>query len=155
MRLIFTNRLALSAIAGICDAEFVSKHPVGYGVLGGFNADDRAMKAAEKAVMRGRKEFIFKDPVSGIEQELEKLTKLQFQGIAGVNVRSATLGGYIQVAELCRDYGAVIEINAHCRQPEFLKIGCGQELLFKADKLSEIVSACSEISPVSVKIRGG
>ncbi len=155
MKLVFPNRLALSAMAGICNAEFASKHPVGYAVLGGFNADRKAMRAAEEAVKRGRKEFIFKDPLGGIEEELKKLKAMKFPGIAGVNVRSGTSDGYLQVAELCREYAAIIEINAHCRQPEFLSIGCGQELLFKAEKLAEIVSSCSEICPVSVKIRGG
>ena len=155
MRIIFPNRLALSAMAGICNAEFASRHPVGYAVLGGFNADRGAMEAAAKAVRRGRKEFIFEDPVDGIEEELKKLKKLKFSGIVGVNTRSATLEGYIQVAELCRDYGAIMEINAHCRQPEFISIGCGQELLFRPDELAGIVSSCSEICPVSVKIRGG
>jgi|Deesub1362A_J573_1020465.scaffolds.fasta_scaffold00075_33 TIM-barrel protein len=155
MKLVFPNRLALSAMAGICNAEFASKHPVGFAVLGGFNADRTAMKAAIEAVQRGRKEFIFKDPIDGIEEELKKLREMQFPGVVGVNTRSATLEGYTKVAELCRDYGAVIEINAHCRQPEFLSIGCGQELLFKAERLAEIVSACSKICPVSVKIRGG
>lgn len=146
----FENRLVLSAIAGINDAEFCNRQKAGLVILGGFNADRRAMEAAREVVKRGRKEFIFNDPIEGIESELKKIKK-QF----AVNVRSSTLEGFLRVAELIDDYGGIIEINAHCRQPEFVKAKCGEWLLFNHEELIEIVKKVSRICITSVKIRGG
>lgn len=145
----FENRLVLSAMAGINDAEFCRDQKAALVVLGGFNADKKAIGAAEKAVRRGRKEFLF--GIEGIEGEIKKLGRRKF----AVNVRSSSLEGYIEVAELVDDYGGIIEINAHCRQPEFVEIGCGEWLLFNHEKLVEIVSRTSRVAPTFVKIRGG
>ncbi|MET1124336.1 MAG: MJ0144 family RNA dihydrouridine synthase-like protein [Archaeoglobaceae archaeon] len=147
----FENRVALSAMAGINDAEFCNRQRAALVVLGGFNADKKAMEAAKKAVRRGRKEFVFEDPIAGIEEELKKLRKKTF----AVNVRSSTLEGYLAVAELVADYGGILEINAHCRQPEFVEIGCGEALMFDPERLVEVVRAAAKLVPVSVKIRGG
>ncbi len=50
----------------------------------------------------------------------------------------------------------VYEIDAHCRQPAMLKIGCGEYLLRHPAKLVEIVRALkAEDVTVSVKIRAG
>ena len=146
----FENRLVLSAIAGINDANFCMKHKAALVILGGFNADDKAMDAAKKVVARGRKEFIFDNPIEGIKNEIKKISK-KF----AVNIRSSSIDGYVEVAELVKKYRGIIEINAHCRQPEFIEIGCGQYLLFNQEKLMEIVKEVSEICTTAVKIRGG
>lgn len=147
----FENRLILSAMAGINNAEFCKNQKASLVVLGGFNADERAMDAAKKVAERGRKEFIFEDPIEGIEKEIRTLGKRKF----AVNVRSATLDGYIEAARLVESYNGVIEINAHCRQPEFVSIGCGEWLLFNHESLLEVVRKVSKIVPTFVKIRGG
>ncbi len=149
----FPNRLVLSAMAGINDWNFVKKFEAGFVILGGFNADKRSMEAGIRAVKRGRREFIFSDPILGIKDQLERAENSG--KIIGVNVRSATLEGYVDTAKTVRDYGAVFEINAHCRQPEFMEIGCGQSLLFNPEKLYEIVRSTSKYCEVIVKIRGG
>lgn len=146
----FENRLVLSAMAGINDAEFCNKQKASLVILGGFNADKNAMNAARAVVARGRREFVFEDPILGIEMELKKIKK-NF----AVNVRSSTLEGYLETAEIVDSYGGIFEINAHCRQPEFVLAGCGEWLLFKAEKLFEIVEKVSRIAITAVKLRGG
>ncbi len=149
----FRNRLVLSAMAGINDHNFCSKFPAAMVILGGFSADEKSMEASKKAMKRGRKEFIFEDPIEGIRAEIEGLVN-SYDGIFAVNVRSVTDEGYLRVAEIVQDYNGLIEINAHCRQPEFLEIGCGQSLLGDP-RLPSIVGEVSEICPTMVKVRGG
>jgi TIM-barrel protein len=151
----FPNRVALSAMAGINNSEFCSRFPVGLVVLGGFSVDSESIKASRKAVKRGRKEFLFENSLEGIEREIINLIGSGFKGVFAVNVRSATLDGYLDVAKIASRYGGIIEINAHCRQPEFTEIGCGQELLYRKEDLFSIVEEVSKHSITSVKIRGG
>lgn len=151
--MIFPNRLALSAMAGINDWKFVKRFKAGLVLLGGFNADKKTNEAGIKAMERGRKEFIFQNPLKEIEFQLKMLE--DFKGVAGINVRSYTLEGYVESARIAGEYGTLFEINAHCRQKEFLEIGCGQHLLFNPEKLAKIVEKTSRHAEVSVKIRGG
>ncbi len=146
----FENRLVLSAMAGINNADFCNRHKAALVILGGFNADEGAMNAAREAVKRGRREFIFEDPIEGIENELKRVKK-KF----AVNVRSTTLDGFLRVAELVDDYKGILEVNAHCRQPEFIRARCGEWLLFNHERLVEVVRRVSKICTTSVKIRGG
>lgn len=147
----FENRLVLSAMAGINNAKFCKNQKASLVILGGFNADERAMNAAKKVAERGRKEFIFEDPIEGMENEIKALGRRKF----AVNVRSATLDGYIEAAYLVESYNGIIEINAHCRQPEFVSAGCGEWLLFNPNIMLEIIRKVSRIVPTFVKIRGG
>ncbi len=150
--MIFRNRLVLSAMAGINDSEFAKKHKVALAILGGFNADKKTNFAALKVMKRGRREFVFDNPLKGIENELRNME--DFEGKVGVNVRASDLKGYSEVAKIAKEYNAILEINAHCRQKEFLEIGCGQALLFNED-LMRIVERTTKFADVSVKIRGG
>lgn len=151
--MIFPNRLVLSAMAGINDWKFVKDKKAGMVTLGGFNADPPANEAARRAAERGRREFVFSNPVREIERQISMLQ--DFKGVIAVNVRSRSIEGYVSVSRIAGEYGAVVEINAHCRQPEFLEIGCGQALLFKPEKLAETVERASKHAEVIVKIRGG
>ncbi|MEM0215596.1 MAG: hydrolase, partial [Archaeoglobaceae archaeon] len=112
----FENRLVLSAMAGINNADFCIKQKASLVILGGFNADKGAIEAGIKAMARGRKEFIFEDPLEGIEREIKKIKGKNF----AVNVRSSSPEGYIEIARLVEEYDGILEINAHCRQPEFV-----------------------------------
>lgn len=138
-------------MAGINNAEFCKRHKASLLILGGFNADKNAMEAGRKVVERGRKEFIFEDPIEGIEREIKAMGNRKF----AVNVRSSTLEGYLEVARLVENYGGIIEINAHCRQPEFISARCGEWLLFNFEELLRIVREVSKIAITAVKIRGG
>lgn len=147
----FDNRLVLSAMAGVNNAEFCKRQKAGLVILGGFNADKEAMNAARKAVERGRREFIFEEPLEGIEREIKTIKGRKF----AVNVRSSTLDGYLEVANLVESYGGILEINAHCRQPEFISAHCGEWLLFNLEELLKIVKEVSKVAITAVKIRGG
>lgn len=138
-------------MAGINNAEFCKKQKAGLVILGGFNADEGAMNAAKKAVERGRKEFLFEDPLEGIEKEIRAIKGKNF----AVNVRSSTLEGYLEVANLVESYGGILEVNAHCRQPEFISAHCGEWLLFNLEELLRIVKTVSKIAITATKIRGG
>ncbi len=155
MKVEFSNRLVLSAMAGINDAEFCKQHPVGLAILGGFNADDTSNSAAEKAVKRGRKEFIFDNPRKGIEEEVKSLWESQ-QNFA-LNIRSAHVDGYLMAAEIAERYGGMLEINAHCRQLEFIDIKCGQWLMYHPEEFASLIREVTRTAnvPVGVKIRGG
>ncbi len=150
----FRNRLVLSAMAGINDHRFCSKFPAGMVVLGGFSVDEASMEASKKVVKRGRREFIFENPLAGVKAEIEGLIRA-YDGVFAVNVRSAGEEGYLKTAKLVSECGGIIEINAHCRQPEFMEIGCGQELLKERSRLISIVKKTSKICLTCVKIRGG
>jgi len=146
----FDNRLVLSAMAGINDAEFCNRQKASLVILGGFNADKGAMEAAKTVVARRRKEFVFENPLEGIENELKKVKK-NF----AVNVRSSTMEGYTEAAELIESYSGIIEINAHCRQLEFVQAKCGEWLLFNPELLYAIVERVSKTATTAVKLRGG
>ncbi|MEM0329791.1 MAG: hydrolase [Archaeoglobaceae archaeon] len=147
----FENRLVLSAMAGINNADFCIKQKASLVILGGFNADKGAIEAGIKAMARGRKEFIFDDPLEGIEREIKKIKGKNF----AVNVRSSSHEGYIETAKLVEEYDGILEINAHCRQPEFVSARCGEWLLFNAEELFKIVEMVSKITRTAVKLRGG
>ncbi|WP_456370165.1 hydrolase, partial [Geoglobus sp.] len=151
--MIFPNRLVLSAMAGINDWRFVRDKRAGMVILGGFNADRKTNEAEKRAVERGRREFVFSDPLSEIERQVARLQ--DFDGAVAVNVRAADIDGYVAVSRILAEYGAILEINAHCRQPEFTEIGCGQSLLFRPDVLERTVERAAKHSDAIVKIRGG
>ncbi|AEA46929.1 hydrolase [Archaeoglobus veneficus] len=152
MRVILPNRLVLSAMAGINSAEFCMNFPAGLVILGGFNADAKAMEAAKRVVARGRREFLFDDPIKGIEEEVARIAgKKAF----AVNVRSSSLDGYVEVADIVRRYGGIIEINAHCRQPEFIEAKCGQWLMEHPKELASVVREVSDAALTGVKLRNG
>ncbi len=146
----FENRLVLSAMAGINNAEFCRKHKAALVILGGFNVDDAAMKAAKLAAARGRAEFIFDEPLAGLEEELDKIKGRTF----AVNLRASKPQSFVEAAKLVDSYGGIVEINAHCRQPEFIAARCGEWLLFNSDVLVDIVRKVSKFALTAVKIRG-
>ncbi len=101
---------------------------------------------------RDREEFLPDDPLAFIDDQLAALDDTPL--LAGFNVRSTTLGPVRSAAELCRAHGAVIEVNAHCRQAELCAVGCGEALLRDADRLVGFVdTAASTGATVSVKVR--
>ncbi len=143
-------------MAGIVDVDFAKRFEgdIGIAFLGGFSVDDRAMSASMKMVERGRKEFIFEDPLKGIERELKKSKDCKFR--TGINVRGSEPESYVEVARLAEKYDAIVEINAHCRQPEIMELGAGQSLLKDLEELGRIVKLTKDEGViVSVKFRSG
>ncbi len=144
-------------MAGITDAAFLNNViPYGFNVatLGGFNLDAPTIDASSKIIERGRKEFHFPQNLifSHISDEALSIKKNHKDVKVSVNVRSTAPESIIKLDEI-PDID-IIEINCHCRQPEFLEINCGQAMLKRSDLedfLSEVVSNVSK--EVSVKIR--
>ena len=150
------NPSVLAAMAGRNNGEFCKKIGelgVGMVTLGGISADEMSMEASKKMVERGRAEFIFDDIYRFLE---ENICKAQgSKALVCVNIRSATLEGYIRASEIITDFKAVVEINAHCRQKEMVNIGAGQSLLHDLNKLKTIVTSLRDtgISCI-IKFRG-
>lgn len=150
----FKSPIAISSIAGVTDASFGNLFSdfIGAVFLGGFSIDERTTEASRKIASRGRKEFLYEDPLERISEELEKVDRY----VPGVNVRVSERDALLEVAELCAEKGAILEINAHCRQREMIEAGAGEALLRKPEILEEWVRDAKRSGAViSVKFRTG
>ncbi len=150
------NPIALAPMAGITDSKFAAQFTdhVGMVVLGGYNLDELTNEAAQREVQRGRREFITDSPMEFLESELQAITGKDTGTAVMVNVRAADIEAYANAARLAKKYGAGIEINAHCRQPEMMELGAGESLLGHLDTLREIIETVrSTGAVVSVKTR--
>jgi len=93
----------------------------------------RQILLQKKKSSRGRKEVSYqKNPMLFLEKELEATKGLT--SIA-INVRASSLEPYVQAADLAKKFGAILEINAHCRQPEMIELDAGEALLKDANRL--------------------
>ncbi|MDO9097769.1 MAG: tRNA-dihydrouridine synthase, partial [Candidatus Methanoperedens sp.] len=148
----FKNPIALASMAGITDSKFASGfRNAGLIVLGGYNLDEKTNDAARKEIRRGRTEFVSDEPMEFLRSELEAS-----KGITtiAVNVRAASLEPYIEAANMAKKFGAILEINAHCRQPEMTALGAGEALLKDVPRLCEYVEEIKKTGVVhSVKTR--
>ncbi|MDP2840752.1 MAG: methanogenesis marker 9 domain-containing protein [Candidatus Methanoperedens sp.] len=146
------NPIATAPMAGITDSRFAATFSnAGLIVLGGYNLDERTNEAARKEMVRGRKEFVSDDPMNFLKQELVASKELT---TIAVNVRAASLEPFVQAAHLAKTCGAILEINAHCRQPEMLELGTGEALLRDVPRLCEYIREIKKTGVVlSVKIR--
>ncbi len=149
----------LAPMAGITDGTFcrdISTLGFDMVTLGGYNADPSTLNAGQKILARGRPEFDLKpgELISHLEgQTLLLKSHDTWNGLVSVNLRAMTPDPIIEVSRLKNV--DVVEINAHCRQPEITDLGCGQALLKNQSYLEkftrEVVKKAK--SKVSVKIR--
>src|SRR5512141_1881869 len=149
----FKNPIALSPMAGIVDSAFANQYASNAGlvVLGAFNLDKTSIAVASDLVARGRKEFISDEPIELIKKEIRAVTS---GSTVAVNVRSTTLQPLIEAAKIVKEEGAILELNAHCRQPKMLEAGIGETLLHDLPRLSAWIKAIKETGVVlSVKVR--
>lgn len=149
----FRNPIALAPMAGIVDSAFANQYAgyAGLVVLGAFNLDKGSMEVASGLASRGRKEFISDEPLELIKREIRAVNS---GSAVAVNVRSTTLEPLIEAAKLVKEEGAILELNAHCKQPEMLKAGMGEALLRDLPRLSAWIKAIKETGVVlSVKVR--
>jgi TIM-barrel protein len=148
------NPIALASMAGITDSKFASGfREAGLIILGGYNLDKETNEAAKKEIARGREEFISDDPLHFLGTELEAASS---SGTTlAVNVRAASLTPYLEASDIAVRFGAILELNAHCRQPEMLELGAGEALLKDSSRLCEYIREIKKTGVVlSVKIRG-
>lgn len=149
----------LAPMAGITDGDFCKgllNHGFDMVTLGGYNADPPTTNAGREIISRGRPEFDI--PPEDLLEHIDRQTRLIkdqdfWNGQISVNLRSVNPEPIIEISRLKNV--DVVEINAHCRQPEITDLGCGQELLKKPLNLEKFVKEVVKKSKsrVSVKIR--
>jgi TIM-barrel protein len=151
----FEPRLALASLSGESDAGWARAGlpQAGAAFLGGIAIDEASRAAARRMVAdRDREEFLPDDPLGFVDEQLVALEDAPL--LAGFNVRSTTVAPIRAAAAVCRDHGAIVELNAHCRQDELCAVGCGEALLRDDDRLAEYVAAAAGTgATVSVKVR--
>ena len=148
------NPLVLASVAGVTNSSFAISRSVGLAILGGYNIDAATISAAKEMVRKGRSEFAYDDPMLVIKNELGVMNSTSIK--AGINARSTTLGPQLDLADLTHEKGGLLELNAHCRQPEMEAIGAGQCLIRDFNKLGEWIREIKQTDIVlSVKVRAG
>lgn len=150
----FEPRVAAASLSGESDTEWArtAADHVGAAFLGGIAIDERSRRGARKLDRGDREEFLPADPIAWIDDQFDRLAEAPLQ--PGVNVRSATPGPIRAAASVCARHDAILEVNAHCRQPELCAVGCGETLLREPDRLAEYVATAAETgATVSVKVR--
>jgi TIM-barrel protein len=151
----FRNPVAVASMAGITDGAFFEKcRDAGLYILGGYSLDEATMGASREIAGRGRKEFVTDDIFGLMEEELKKVSG---KGAAiGINVRATSAGPFLQAAGLAKKYGAIMEINAHCRQEEMAAIGVGEVMLRDRVGLARLVADVKKTGvALSLKMRAG
>ena len=151
----FRNPVAVASMAGVTDSDFFEQcKDAGLYVLGGYSLDGPTMNASKAIVKRGRKEFLSEDIFTHIEAELKKVSG---KGVAiGINVRATEIEPLLKAAELAKKYGALLELNVHCRQEEMAAIGVGEVMLKDRIKLARIVTDLKKTGvTLSLKMRSG
>ncbi|ADD04200.1 putative dihydropyrimidine dehydrogenase [Natrialba magadii ATCC 43099] len=152
----FSPPLALASLSGESDADWARSGAdyAGCAFLGGIAIDDRSRAAARELVARDRTEFLPDDPLTFVDRQLQALEPESTPIQPAVNVRSATREPIRDVAQVCHEHDALLEINAHCRQDELCAVGCGETLLADTDRLAGYVeTAASTSAAVGVKVR--
>jgi len=151
----FDPPLALASLSGEADAAWArgGAASAGAAFLGGIALDDATREAAREMVAdRDREEFLPDDPVAFLNRELAALADVPLR--PGFNVRTTSTEPLRRAAATCADRGAILEVNAHCRQDELCAVGAGETLLRDGDRLCEYVRAAASEGPtVSVKVR--
>ncbi|WP_440006008.1 tRNA-dihydrouridine synthase [Halomicrococcus sp. SG-WS-1] len=150
----FDPRVAAASLSGESDAEWAhaAEAHVGAAFLGGIALDDPTRAAARELVARDREEFLPDDPVAFVDRQLGALDDAPLR--PGFNVRAASPEPVGAVAAVCRRHGAMLEVNAHCRQDEMCAAGAGEALLRDPDRLCGQVRAAADAgATVSVKVR--
>lgn len=155
------SQVILAAMAGITDGKFAARvfetGCVGKVTIGGYSVGKEMISAAVESTQRGRKEFMMKvgEEAIKIADELENLTSVSDTIInMRINNPEAALSFANKLSETISSR-PIMEVNAHCRQQEFLDKGGGQNLIKRPEVLSSILSIFkSKDFPVSLKIRG-
>ena len=147
-------RVALASLSGEADAAWAANAAdyADAAFLGGIALDEPTRSAARRMVERDRTEFLPADPIAFVEDQLATLADVPIT--PGFNVRTTTIDPLREAAAVCRKHGAILEVNAHCRQDEMCAVGCGEALLRDTERLCTYVETAAETgADVSVKVR--
>lgn len=147
--------IALASMAGITDASYalLRKENAGIAFIGGYSIDESSMNASLQMEEEGRHEFKYEDPISTLQNEIQKFKGTDL--IPGVNLRGTSPKSFLNIYSALGNE-VIYEIDAHCRQEPMINAGSGEYLLKNTDTLSDIIRALKEAgATVSVKIRAG
>jgi tRNA-dihydrouridine synthase B len=148
--------VGIASMAGIVDSAYVIERAghIGFAFIGGYSIDTATIEAAKRMAATGnRKEFVFDNPVEELNRQIAKMEKSSV--VLGINLRGSTPAAFSALATAIGDK-VVYEIDAHCRQPEMIAAGCGENLLKKPSDLVAVIGALKNHNvTVSVKIRAG
>ncbi|UWG48524.1 tRNA-dihydrouridine synthase [Halanaeroarchaeum sp. HSR-CO] len=151
----FEPRLALASLSGESDAQWARAGVpyAGGAFLGGLSLDEPTREAAETMVAdRDRDEFLPAAPLEFMREQLDALVDVPIR--PGFNVRAVGPGAIRPAARICAERGAILEINAHCRQEEMCAAGAGETLLGHPERLAaQVDAAADEGATVSAKVR--
>lgn len=158
---ISSRQAILAAMAGITHSAFVTEICntgfVGKITLGGYPIGKDMIYAAIAAKHRGRTEFILNEGME-VEYIADELRNLPSHADVLLNVRiNEPEEAKLFTNQLSQNLSSkpIIEVNAHCQQPEFLEKGGGQQLLNRLPILEKIITIFQTHDfRVSVKILG-
>jgi TIM-barrel protein len=155
------NPSILAAMAGTTTGEFANHcltvGGAGMVTIGGFPVGREMIAAAKEAVQRGRAEFLLQNRNEASEIYIEAMKVSSLADLI-LNLRFNRTSHAKNFVHALSDFLAekpVIEINAHCRQPEFTERGGGQSLINRPKLLNDMIKVFkSKDFRVSLKIRG-
>jgi TIM-barrel protein len=120
--------------------------------MGGLALDGPTRAAARRLVERDREEFLPDEPLALLERGCRAVADAPVR--PGWNVRATGPGPVARAAAVCARHGAVLEVNAHCRQAEMCAAGAGESLAREPDRLRAQVAAAADAgATTSVKLR--
>ncbi len=145
--------VVLASESGLTDSSYVEERCdwIDAAFLGGTNADEKTLNAALEMISRGRKEFLTRSKKFA-KRELKNLKDKDI--IGGINVRSSSLQPLLEIGQIIDSFGGILEINAHCRQPEMIQAGCGHSLMKDKNRLKRWIEQVKRTGvDVSIKTR--
>jgi len=149
------NLLMQSAMAGWSDGHFckiAAEAGAAIVTLGGYNADAPTHRAAIEVAKKRREFAVGPDELPEYVRKQAAIARTEGVLIC-VNLRFALQK---DLANICRQLVGVVdavELNAHCRQPEFIKTGAGEALLSRPRELMRAIAGSSCHLPTILKAR--
>ncbi|MFW9777477.1 MAG: tRNA-dihydrouridine synthase [Candidatus Heimdallarchaeota archaeon] len=150
-------------MGGITDPSFAStclNEGAGMVAIGGYPIGTEMIGSCYQMIGRGRREFVL--PIGEEANKINDLFQLFKKNVdltsVMVNLRfndPSYAQSFVKDFSNLMGERPVIEINAHCRQPEVTNCGGGQALLHRKEVLKRIIGVFhAKDFPISLKFRG-